>query len=924
MIAILGSMRVADGTELQPRDRVVLGILAVQRGAPVSTDELEDALWRGLPPTSSRKVIQGSVMRLRRSLGADAIATVEGGYRLDLADSDVDAVVFELQVERARAELSDGHAARAASRLAEALDLWRGAPLPELSEWPPAIAAVQHLHSVREAAEDLRLEAMLLAGRSTEVLADAERLAGHTPYREPRWALWARLLYSADRQADALAVLARLRRVLADELGIDPNAEVAALEVAILNQDASLRVPPAVGPLDSCPWPGLRPYEPADAERFFGRDAEIEGCLERLANSSTLVLLGGSGTGKSSLVRAGLAPRLGQYSIITPGSDPVSAMAGLDRTRTLVVDQVEEVVTQCDREEDRRAFFAALGDYPSPVVLVARADRLDQLSAYPPFAICLARGLFVLPALDEAGLRTVIEDSAARADLRLEPGLVEVLLADCSLAPASLPLLSHALSETWRRAEGNVLTVAGYQMSGGIRGAVATTADRVYAALPPEEQQRMRRLFLRMVSDEGESFRLRVPRGWLPDEWLVELLLAARLVSVVGNDELQLAHEALARHWPRLRDWLSEDREGQRLVRHLSAESRDWSNQGKPTSSLYRGVRLEAAHAWVARNPGSLTAIEAEFLEASAEEVDREIRRTQRANRRLRASLAAAIVLLVAAATGGALAVRQERAAERARDSAERANNATDALRLGTIAETRQSPTLALGLAAQAIATDDSRAARLRVLETFARFPALLSTDGDPMPPAWAPSAAKATSGRTSASADGVVRVRVDGAHVVVSRTDGSAGPSTIPTPAEVNALALDPSARLLAAGISEVGFADTGTTIVWDLRTGAELQRFKNGDGELWAHHFAPNGSTVTSYGADGLHTWDLTGSRSVVRLSNGDPATYRAGNTVLSLTDPTAGAWIDLACRLAGRQLTEAEWREHVGDRPYRPTCG
>lgn len=923
MIGILGPLRVAGEHELQLRDRVVLGVLAVHRGKDASTGEIAAALWGETPPASSRKVIQGSVMRLRRSLGANAISTVEGGYRLQVADTDLDAGAFQVQVDQARAELRDGYAERAALRIEEALTLWRGPPLIELSDWPPAIAVARQWDALRETAEDLRLEALLLAGRSTEAVADAERLATRTPYREPRWALWARLLYASGRQADALAVLARQRRVLADELGIDPSAELVDLEVAILNQGATLKVPTAVAPLDSCPWPGLLRYEPADVERFFGRDAEIEGCLARLSEAATLVLVGGSGTGKSSLVRAGLVPRLGLSTIITPGPDPLACLAGLDRARILVVDQAEEIVTQCEREEDRKAFFEALRHHPSPVIMVVRADKLDQLSTYPTFARLLGRGLFVLPALGETGLRRVVHDSATWAGLRLEPGLVEVLLQDCRLEPASLPLLSHALSETWRRAEGNLLSVAGYQASGGIRGAVAATADQVYSTLSPEAQQRMRRLFLRLVAADGEPVRLRVPRAALPDEQLVELLLASRLVSLIGADDLQLAHEALVRHWPRLRDWLSDDRAGQRVVRHLSAETRDWESHGRPTSSLYRGARLEAALAWAAANLGALTATEQGFLDTSAAEVDGDIRKARRANRRLRLSLAAAVLLLVAAVAGGAFAGRQQRAAERARDVAQKASDVSEALRLGTIAEARDSPSVALGLAAQALATDDSRATRIHVLETFARFPKLLSTDANPQRPAWAPTTPSAISGRTAASADGELRVRVHGLRLLVDRPPGTAGPRSIQAPAKMNALALDPSGRLLAAGLSDLGFADSGTTVIWDLRSGLELYSFKSGDGEVWAHRFSPNGSTVTSYGADGLHTWDLTASRALIRLQNGDPSTYRAGDAILSLTDATVDGWIALACQLAGRPLTAAEWREHVGDRPYAPTC-
>src|SRR5215212_9603386 len=128
MIAILGPLRVAGAQELQLRDRIVLGVLAVHRGAAVPTEEIADAMWGEEPPTSSRKVIQGSVVRLRRSLGADAIATVEGGCRLDVADGDLDCIAFQEEIDRARTELRDSYAERAASRIERAMTLWRGAP----------------------------------------------------------------------------------------------------------------------------------------------------------------------------------------------------------------------------------------------------------------------------------------------------------------------------------------------------------------------------------------------------------------------------------------------------------------------------------------------------------------------------------------------------------------------------------------------------------------------------------------------------------------------------------------------------------------------------------------------------------------------------------------------------------------------------
>jgi hypothetical protein len=221
------------------------------------------------------------------------------------------------------------------------------------------------------------------------------------------------------------------------------------------------------------------------------------------------------------------------------------------------------------------------------------------------------------------------------------------------------------------------------------------------------------------------------------------------------------------------------------------------------------------------------------------------------------------------------------------------------------------------------LATDDSRSTRVQALETFGRFPALLYTDADPARPGWAPAAPSATSQGTASSADGRLRVRAVDNRLVIQQRPAAQPEAVILAPSRMNALALDPSGRLLAAGISEQGFADSGSTLVWDVASGLELYRFDSGDGEVWAHRFSPDGSTVTAYGADGLHTWDLTGSRALIRLENGAPAAYRAGTALLSVTDGTARAWIEMACALAGRPLTRAEWSTFVGDTSYRPTC-
>jgi DNA-binding SARP family transcriptional activator len=239
-VEVLGPVAVAGQVDVQQRDRTVLSALVVR--SPLTTDGLAEALWGGGPPTSYRKVIQGSIVRLRRLLGQEAILTIPDGYLLCVPDDDIDVRRFDADVARARAMLAEGEPADASETLRAALGLWRGEPFAEVADWGAALAEVARLGAVRESAEDLLVEATLAAGRPEEAVALAEPLATATPYREPRWALWARALYASGRQSEALEVIRRLRKTLDDDLGIDVAPEVADLALAILRQDPSLEV----------------------------------------------------------------------------------------------------------------------------------------------------------------------------------------------------------------------------------------------------------------------------------------------------------------------------------------------------------------------------------------------------------------------------------------------------------------------------------------------------------------------------------------------------------------------------------------------------------------------------------------------------------------------------------------------------------
>ena len=340
----------------------------------------------------------------------------------------------------------------------------------------------------------------------------------------------------------------------------------------------------------------------------------------------------------------------------------------------------------------------------------------------------IERGLYLLRAMDDEELRAAITAPARQSGLLLEPGLVDLLVREVEGEPGALPLLSHALRQAWERREGRTITVAGYQATGGIRGAVAKSAEDVYEAVPVEDRPLLRDLLLRLVAPglEGEPVRGPVARRLLASDpqhdELIELLVGARLVTS-DDGVVELAHEALARAWPRLRGWLDDDSEGQRIRRHLTGAADAWDALGRPDTELYRGVRLRQTLEWRERATPDLTAVEQEFItaaEAHAEEERRsaaaQAQRQKRVNRRLRALLAGVAVLLLVATLAGLAAVRQ---ADRARE----ATVAADARRVGTQALVEPDVDQSLLLAVAANDLDDSAETRASLLSALSKSP---------------------------------------------------------------------------------------------------------------------------------------------------------------------------------------------------------
>ena len=813
-IGVMGPLEIDQrSARLGTRDRVVLAALAMHPGEVLSLEQLADAVWGDRPPPSWSKNLQGCVSRLRKLLGADLIETAGQGYRLRVSGESVDAEEFTRAAGRVRELLTLQEPERARYAASQALRLWRGRPLSDLEAWEPGVTEAHRLEEVRAELEELEVEASLAAGHHTEVVARAAAMVEAAPLRERRWALLAQAQYLAGRQMDALRTLRRVRVVLARDLGLDPGPDLVALEQAILRQDPDLAVE-AAGPSreDVSPYPGLAAFGVEDAESFFGREEETRICLERLASTPLLAVVGPSGCGKSSLLRAGLAAALrrdGTHTVVlTPGRHPVDAFtaAAVRVDSVVLVDQAEEAFALCGDEDERERFFDALVGHTGRgrVVLALRGDHTGDVASLPGLAVLVERGLFLLGPMSPEALRRAIERPARQHGLVLEHGLTDLLVREIEGQSGALPLLSHALRETWLRHEGRTLTVAGYQASGGLRGAVAQSAESLYSALDEGERGQLRDLVLRMVvpGPRGEPVRGEVPRRQVVvdpvQEHLIDRMVAARLVTSDG-DAIELAHEAVVRAWPRLRGWLEDDLEGQRTRHHLTQAAEDWARSEFQASDLYRGTRLAATREWVAAARPRLTDLEHRFLAASEEQAAAEeasavelARSRGRMVRRLRYALAGIAVLLVLALITGFVAVSQT---GRARDAARAARaRQLDAQALGD-ADIPLSSLLALA----AVKLDDTPQTRAALSQVLARHSALVAT-------------APVGNGldRLVRSPDGS-RLATEDADNVVSLVDAATGrvlarydadgPGTDPQLLQTTPLAFSPDGRTLAVG---------------------------------------------------------------------------------------------------------------------------
>lgn len=610
-----------------------------------------------------------------------------------------------------------------------------------------------------------------------------------------------------------------------------------------------------------CPYPGLATLDAADADLFFGRSEAVASLLDASSRARLIAVFGASGCGKSSLLRAGLVPRLDAAgvatAIITPGSQPLDAfIAARDQLGTaeravLVIDQFEELFTQCLDESQREAFLDALVKLVSQpdsgihVIIGVRADFYGYCAQDAGLALALRGNVqYPLAPMNETELREIIARPAEAVGLAVEPALVATVLADSAGQPGALPLVAHALREAWNRHSDGGLRLADYRATGGLGQAIAQTSEGLYETLDAEARKTVRRVLLRLTAlgDGTDVTRRRIERAelsGLADDSVIDQVIGqladARLI-VIDEGAVDVSHEALIHAWPRLATWLADDRERLRIHRRLTEAAAEWDRADRDEAYLFRGPRL----AQLDRDDDALNDLERTFLARSHQrESEARSRARRRARRRTTSVGITAIVVSVLAVV--ALVQADRIAGER--DLAFSRQLLADAR-----GQLQRDPELALLLAREAYKTQPTQLAEtvLRQAVAEARLRHTEHTgQGQVLGVAYSVDGRRiATSGE-----DGTLRVwtadRHGRPHGTPTVLNGCRCPYRSP--------AFSRDGSLVAAAGPE------GTASVWDLRGGTQRTMTLNSTSQTQNVAFSPDGTELATASLDGsVRVWD------------------------------------------------------------------
>jgi WD40 repeat protein/DNA-binding SARP family transcriptional activator len=717
-----------------------------------------------------------------------------------------------------------------------------------------------------------------------------EALVGEHPFRDlPDLAVYERQLREPlpPARKHRKDLPAGVDDVIATATAKDPRHRFRdALSLADAFRGALAHTPVAAAPAAAAvearnPYKGLRPFVEADADDFYGREAFVERLLKRWRHSGPqgrfLAVVGPSGSGKSSTVRAGLVPALRRGGIegsagwfitdLVPGrypmeqveaallrvaadpppglleileSGPRGLLQAVDRVvpkdaeLVLVLDQFEEAFTLTEDEAERSLLLESLrvaaADPTSRVriVLTLRADFYDRPLIYPRFGDLLGEGTEVVTPLAPDELERAIVRPASSVGMTVEPALVAQVASDVAEQPGALPLVQYALTELFDRRQEGRLTLEAYREIGGVGGALATSAEHLFTNRQLGERDAVRELFLRLVMlgegtpDTRRRVRLSELASVQADPRAMESALDAygrhRLLTFdrdPGSREptVEVAHEALLGAWDRLRGWIDEARDDLRIRNTLASAAADWEASGRDESFLLRGARLQRAASWAETTTVSPSADEAAYLRASVERRD------------------------------------EERAAEAERQARERALERRSIRRLrGIVAAVTAAALVASVLTVVAVdqRSEARREARMATARELAAA-AVANLEIDPERSILLAMEAV----KTTRSSDGTVLAEAEEAlhrAVVASRV-------LMSVPGVGGRLDWSPTGNVFATEGSD----GSGVVDIRDVETGRSLRSFPGHDGDITDVAFSPEGSMLATTGVDGfLRVWD------------------------------------------------------------------
>ncbi|MCB0116934.1 MAG: hypothetical protein KDD84_22700, partial [Caldilineaceae bacterium] len=686
------------------RARLLPAYLALHQNTPLPRAHVAEIFWPDRQSGAARHSLRTELNRLKQAIGDSDDAPIVRATRTHVefvtsGEVTVDAHRFQAHIDAARSHPHDqlSRCTQCIEHLQQATTIYRGELLADadlnigedFEDW--LTQARRRFEQDMLWAFDNLVAARIETGQPQEAALLAQKQTGFVPWYELAHRNLMRALTVSGQRTAALRQFDVLVQILAEQLATEPSPETMAL----YRQISTNATPSSIEKTEN-PYQGLEAFGVADASLFFGREQATSRLYELMQNRPFIALIGPSGSGKSSVVHAGLIPQLDEsWAVISfrPGADPfrnlaeatskgsedstildqwttfqqwtqdqqasfiiertaavAGTTAGADERRNclLVVDQFEEVFTQCHDAQQRLDFsdlLLAVAQLPTVtcrVLIALRADFMAQALSHAPLANALQNGALMLGAMTREELRRAIERPALLQGVTFEPGLVDRLLDDVSSEPGNLPLLQFTLTLLWQEQKDGWLTHAAYDDLERVVGALTHYASGVYARLQPEQQHQAQRIFLQLIQPGQGAMTTTITATYVEigqEDWrLVQHLADRRLVvtnrGAGGEDTVEIVHEALITEWKLLQNWMEQDREFRIWQQRVRVSLGQWQRSAEDQGALLRGGPLAEAERWMQERGEELSAPLRNFIQAGIDYRQRRLAEQEERQRR--------------------------------------------------------------------------------------------------------------------------------------------------------------------------------------------------------------------------------------------------------------------------------------------------